>query len=179
MDGLDGEVVDVDVRFRDGQCHCDVTVDEGEDEPRLTTKHYSRDVCLHCPGVSFRAFDCIPRFLRHEQGSFYIRTFAPDAATVADLVEALRSKCQRVRLVRLTDVEGEEGLFRQVLEVDATALTPTQRRTLERAVEMGYYDPNREITQAELADDLGISTSALSQRLRRAEATVMRQLLDG
>lgn len=178
MDDLEGEVVDVDVRFHDDQCHCDVTVDEGETDPRLVTKHYSRDVCFHCPGVVFSSFDCIPRFLRHEEGSFYIRTFAPDAGTIADLVESLREHCRHVRLVRLTDVEGDEGLFRKVLEVDTTALTPKQRTTLEQAVETGYYDPDREITLTELADQLEISSSALSQRLRRAEATVMRQLLD-
>jgi hypothetical protein len=46
-------------------------------------------------------------------------------------------------------------------------LTPRQRRTLELAVERGYYDIPRRCTTIELADELGISDQAVTERLRR------------
>ncbi|HKJ60000.1 MAG TPA: helix-turn-helix domain-containing protein [Halobacteriales archaeon] len=56
-------------------------------------------------------------------------------------------------------------------------LTADQRETLVRAYETGFYKIPREKTAVELADDLGISDQALSERLRRGherlvEATV-------
>lgn len=46
-------------------------------------------------------------------------------------------------------------------------LTADQRVALETAHREGYFDVPRGISQAELADELGISPSAVSQRIRR------------
>lgn len=58
-------------------------------------------------------------------------------------------------------------------------LTPTQRETLETAYEHGYFDDPRNATVAELANQLEVSASAVSGRLRRGtkallEDTVLR-----
>jgi|AntDeeMetagen134_2_1112570.scaffolds.fasta_scaffold03948_4 predicted DNA binding protein len=47
-------------------------------------------------------------------------------------------------------------------------LTDPQREAIELAVEMGYYDIPRRCTTKELADELGISDQAVTERLRRA-----------
>ncbi|SFR37595.1 helix-turn-helix domain-containing protein [Halogeometricum limi] len=52
-------------------------------------------------------------------------------------------------------------------------LTPRQRETLLLAVEEGYYDIPRRITTVELADELGISDQAVTERLRRAIVTLV------
>lgn len=54
-------------------------------------------------------------------------------------------------------------------------LTETQLSTLQTAFETGYFDIPRGISQSELADMLGISTSALSQRLRSALGRLVEQ----
>ncbi|QGX95636.1 helix-turn-helix domain-containing protein [Haloplanus rallus] len=56
-------------------------------------------------------------------------------------------------------------------------LTPRQRRTLELAVERGYYDIPRRCTTLELADDLGISDQAVTERLRRGIVTFVTNAL--
>jgi len=48
------------------------------------------------------------------------------------------------------------------------ALTEKQQELLAVAHEEGYFDVPRGISQDELADRLGVSKSAVSQRLRRA-----------
>lgn len=62
---------------------------------------------------------------------------------------------------------------KEQLEGDAK-LTPSQWETLHTAYERGYFDVPRRISQTELADELGISSSAVSQRLRR----IMSKLLE-
>ena len=47
-------------------------------------------------------------------------------------------------------------------------LTGSQREAITLAVEMGYYDIPRGCTTKELADELGISDQAVTERLRRA-----------
>lgn len=58
-----------------------------------------------------------------------------------------------------------------------TYLTPTQRRTLVTAYRGGYFEVPRDITQGELAAELGLSRSGLSQRLRRATGKLVEFLL--
>lgn len=53
------------------------------------------------------------------------------------------------------------------LRGDADPLTDVQRETLLVALETGYFAVPREATLTELADRLGVSDTAVSQRLRR------------
>lgn len=56
-------------------------------------------------------------------------------------------------------------------------LTEPQRETLRLAVQRGYYAIPRGCTTQELADDLGISDQAVTERLRRAIETLVRNTL--
>ena len=61
---------------------------------------------------------------------------------------------------------------------DRFGLTEAQREGLLAALEMGYFEIPRRTTLEAVADELGISTQALSTRLRRAESTLLRHTLD-
>ena len=176
MDGVDGDIVDVDVRFENEQCHCDVTVraDDEDGEERVETKYGSNDVCSHCPGVIFSKHGCIPRFLGVGDGWFVVETYAADTEAVSSLVADVREVCDRVSVKSLVSTDRDS--HDDVCSVDISTLTPKQREAVEHATEAGYYDPDTRVPLEDLADDLGISSSALSQRLRRAESNVMRQL---
>jgi predicted DNA binding protein len=52
-------------------------------------------------------------------------------------------------------------------------LTSAQHEALVTAIETGYFAVPREISLAELGEKLGISDAALSERLRRGEATLI------
>lgn len=52
-------------------------------------------------------------------------------------------------------------------------LTPEQHATLVTAHEAGYFDVPRTASTADLAAELGISTNAVSARLRRASANLV------
>ncbi|MFB6295609.1 MAG: helix-turn-helix domain-containing protein [Halobacteriales archaeon] len=56
-------------------------------------------------------------------------------------------------------------------------LTDRQRRLVETAVELGYYDTPRECSLTDLADDLGIAKSTCSETLHRAEGKIIKQFV--
>ena len=58
------------------------------------------------------------------------------------------------------------------------ALTPEQREVLEVAHEMGYFDIPREASMSDLASELGISSQAVSERLRRGHQVLVSEQLD-
>jgi predicted DNA binding protein len=58
-------------------------------------------------------------------------------------------------------------------------LTPAQREALTLAVENGYFAIPRETQLEEVADELGISKQATSERVRRGAETVLRKALVG
>ncbi|SHG46353.1 helix-turn-helix domain-containing protein [Halobaculum gomorrense] len=55
-------------------------------------------------------------------------------------------------------------------------LTPPQTEALRAAVEAGYFAVPRAASSADVAAELGLSKSAFLERLRRAEATLYREL---
>ncbi|MFC7154667.1 bacterio-opsin activator domain-containing protein [Halomarina halobia] len=75
------------------------------------------------------------------------------------------------KIYRMDDGSGREG---------GLGLTRMQQETLTAALERGYYGVPREVTTAELADEMGISHQALSERLRRGhEALIENALMTG
>lgn len=56
-------------------------------------------------------------------------------------------------------------------------LTPEQHEALVTALGMGYFSVPRDAQIEELADELGISTNAVSERLRRATGALTENTL--
>ena len=101
--------------------------------------------------------------------------------TVADedAVVALAEAVDEVVDVSIVP-DGEPGTRRgSSIQVDVESLTPKQWEALELAYEAGYYDQPRSVDLQTLADELAISKSAVSQRLRAAEGTIVEGVLEG
>lgn len=62
--------------------------------------------------------------------------------------------------------------------VDLDILTEKQVEALELALQTGYYEQPRRTDLANLARELGISKSAVSQRLRTAEVKLIGQAFE-
>lgn len=56
-------------------------------------------------------------------------------------------------------------------------LTPKQTEAITTAWDMGYFDLPREVTMKEVSDALGIAPQSFSDRLRRAEHTLIKNAL--
>ncbi|MFC4439736.1 MULTISPECIES: helix-turn-helix domain-containing protein [Natrialbaceae] len=104
-----------------------------------------------------------------EQG-WVVRIYLPNR----DALAAFREGCQdRDVSFRVRQLQESGSLD------DATYfLTEQQHEILLLAYYAGYYDIPRRVSQGDLAEQLGISTSAVSQRLRRAVAELITATLE-
>ncbi|WP_418286404.1 helix-turn-helix domain-containing protein [Halorubrum sp. DTA46] len=124
----------------------------------------------------FREFGCVPHVQRVTDGTMLVTTYVDDRTVVREIVDALRDALDSVRLARLAVVEGPEAT--EQVTFDLSALTPKQREGLELAVVRGYFDDDADVALGDLAAELGISKSALSQRLRTAQAKLVTDVFD-
>jgi predicted DNA binding protein len=80
-----------------------------------------------------------------------------------DLSEFYQTSISRDIALELDEVNNPFSSSRR----DGSDITPAQREALQKALEAGYFEVPRRITLEKLAGQLGISDTALSQRLRR------------
>ncbi|MDQ2050549.1 helix-turn-helix domain-containing protein [Natronolimnohabitans sp. A-GB9] len=88
-----------------------------------------------------------------------------DREALCDAYDRLEAAGFSVDLRRVSDVTGVAD--------SETRLTPEQQEALEAALEHGYFEIPRGISMEELANELGISHQALSERFRRAYETLV------
>lgn len=94
-----------------------------------------------------------------------------DHETLTDLLELVHGADVTAR----TEDISRAGISAETtVTIDLDVLTAKQRRTLELALEAGYYERPREADLTYLAEELDISKSAVSQRLRTAETKLVR-----
>jgi len=165
------DATDVAVNAVGRECIVDVQPSDGDGV--LRARGEVSDDCL-CR--VFQRFGCVPHVQRVEDGTVLVTTYVDDRDTVRDVVGALRETLEHVRLVRLAVVEGPEAT--EQVTFDLSALTPKQREGLELAVVRGYFDDDRDVGLGELSAELDISKSALSQRLRTAQAKLVTEMFD-
>ena len=98
-----------------------------------------------------------------------------DIDSIREVLECLERSGASVRPDGISpQVDGTDT----AIEVDVSSVTPKQWEALELAFERGYYHRPREVELAELADELSISKSAVSQRLRAAETKLVAAVLE-
>ena len=167
IDDLKGNVETINQQFVGGDCHTDTTV-KTDGETDIVHSKKPLDAMCHCP--VFVEFDCLPQITEFGTESLIIETYLPDRERLTELIEALKETTAGVSLRRLTriDNEGTDRSNRVVLEL--YDLTDKQRQAATNAVAAGYYENPRETTVGELAEQLDISKSAMSQRLNAVES---------
>ena len=162
--------VPVEHHLIDGTCH--VTSRDQDDES--TVRHRQANVCGECICRIVASHGCNPSLQRLTDDGLVLRTNPPDRETLRDLIQRLNEVADSVRIDRLL-ANGDEPESASGL-VNLQELTETERETVERAILEGYYDRPRTVAFDDLADQLGISKSALSKRLGSAEAKIMQDL---
>lgn len=167
----DGPVEEVRINAINGTCNADLVVGEDHHVQR-TTDSVDED----CLCYLFQEHDCVPEIETVDGNSVIVTTYIDDRTVIRELIAALRPVSETVRLIQLTVAEPEEGS--ETVMFDLSILTPKQREALELAVVNGYFDAETNGDLGEMAEELGISKSALSQRLRVAQAKLVGDLFD-
>ncbi|WP_226013466.1 helix-turn-helix domain-containing protein [Halomicrobium salinisoli] len=168
--GIDGEVVGVRQRLVDRTCRTDVTVRTSGSGGDASVVHATSEVDGGCPCAVFDAVGCVPEVTDVSDDRFRVEAYLPDRTALGELIDALESVTAEVHLCRIRRVDGAADDPGETVTVELAGLTEKQREAAVRAVASGYYERPRETSFGELADDLGVSKPALSQRLSAVEA---------
>lgn len=168
-----GSVVDQNVVCSDGSCtggcECRAAVETEEGVGMV-----GRTVDAHCVCPVFNAHDCVSTIEAYERGELVVSLWVPSRDQLAEIVEGLRERDAEVELRSITR-SAPEADGRQIT-IEADSITEKQREAIDVAFEAGYYDTPKGADLDDLADELGVSPSAVSQRLSAAESTLLRSL---
>lgn len=102
--------------------------------------------------------------------------------TIRDGTATLELTTSRDRLAAMADQLEAMGMeynvewIRESVDPERV-LTARQRELVLEAVEAGYYDSPRGCSLTDLADDLGLAASTLSETLHRAEGKIVREFV--
>lgn len=105
-------------------------------------------------------------------GSWSLRLNFPDQSQLAEFYRQCVEEGITVTLESISH-GGVDG------SGDHRSLTELQLETLRTALEAGYFEVPRRATLVDIAEELGVSDSAVSQRLRRGLGTLLEASLDG
>lgn len=158
------------------ECHTDtMLVAEGCGPSRNSEStevvHATSDIDATCPCTVFGEFDCVPELVDIVDGRMRIETYLTERNRLNDLVDRLEDVCDELRLRQLKRIDnGEADRSRNTVSLDLYDITEKQREAVTTAVAEGYYATPRETSLGELADEFGVTTSALSQRLKAVES---------
>ena len=156
-------------------CQNGVTVVENG-SPQTT--YVSTQASSSCVCSTISGFECAFDVESVRDGALIVSVIVSARELLTEIVSAVRETGARVTLRRLTRLQDGDGDGGQI-ELDATAITDKQRDAVELAIERGYYDQPRGVDLEWLADELGVSKSAVSQRLTAVESTLVRSLVSG
>lgn len=85
-------------------------------------------------------------------------------------IAAFQQRCRALDIpITLTKLHA----LTPVESAPAAALTDTQEATLRLAYERGYFKTPRDVTMADLGEELGVSQLAVASRLRRGVETIL------
>lgn len=105
----------------------------------------------------------------HADG-WHLRMRFDDRPTIQAFTDQLRERDYAFELLRL----HEQSYARAGSKF---GLTPKQHEALVTAWELGYFDLPREVSMAEVADEIGITAQSFSDRLRRAQHALIADTL--
>ncbi|MEF8815077.1 MAG: helix-turn-helix domain-containing protein [Halovenus sp.] len=174
--GFDDEIREVRQQYVGDVCHTDTTLEVDDcacSAERECTEvvHTTTDVDDTCPCTVFGEFGCIPKLVDIDDGEFRIETYLSDRERLSELVDALKTTTDGLRLRQLKRIDtGEAERSRNTVTLDLFEITEKQRQAATKAIAAGYYASPRETSLDELASEFEISTSALSQRLNAVES---------
>lgn len=98
-------------------------------------------------------------------------SFVGSQEAIRELLSKYESAGAEPELRKVGEYEGDDEPL--------DSLTDRQREMVETAYEMGYYEVPREVSTEELAEELGVDGSTVSEGLQRAERNLLGKHFSG
>ncbi len=164
----------IDRQSSDGECHTETAREPDDGTPAGTTdteiRHTKNEITSECYCPIFFEYDRIPKVTEVTDEGIVIRTYLPDRDHLSALIADLRDVTESLSLRRLTRIDSVDGDRSNRVTLDLSTLTETEQETAAMAVASGYYETPRATSVGELAAELDITKSAMSQRLNSVES---------
>lgn len=129
------------------------------------------DACVQAFATALSRADATILDARGRDGTWYFQLFFPGHDRILPTQELCEDHDIDVSVDRIDRLPESSGYGQ-------FGLTDRQYEALHSAYGCGYYDVPRQVNQAELAERFDVSHQALSERLRRAHQTIIRNALD-
>jgi predicted DNA binding protein len=174
-------LVDLDLPVRVIRQHvenetCIVHVDVSEDPDAEKVAQMTVECDRRCACNVLTDNGYVPHLMEVGENGIVIGTHLSDRSEIGDLVGELDEISHRVNLRRLS-TQGT-GSDMDPVTIDLSTLTEKQQEAATLAVTKGYYETPRETSVDQLADELDITKSALSQRLSAVESKLATAAFD-
>ena len=147
----------------DGNTAVAITADcLGEHESGLVEGYVRANDCLLLPPLRYRGGEKVVRVLALDPASLtacYRNMVADGLSVSVDSKREVESLPERTPMLSVGDA--------------IPGLTARQRTVLTTAIDSGYYEIPREVTTAELAEEVGLARRTAEEHLRRAERKVV------
>ncbi|MFQ3295078.1 MAG: hypothetical protein ACI9EZ_002145 [Halobacteriales archaeon] len=167
---VDRTIHDVDLQQMGRVCRSQVVTGEEDDVEVL---HMERHMEKECVADVFHDHDCVPHVTDVRSDSILVTVHPCDRSMIPELISGLQGVGYQARVDRIVRID-EEVLGTPPVLCDFSLLTEKQQEALVLAVEHGYYEQPRQATLEDLAERLGVGKSAVSHRLKAAEAKIIR-----
>lgn len=139
-----------------------------------TTRVLESDVEPSCACPIFVNHDCVMSVDGFRDGWLQITATAEGRDSLSGVITALREHGATIHLEKLCITQAGEAT--ETIEIPVDAITDKQREAVRTAIEHGYYDSPRQSELADLAELLGVTRSAVSQRLNAVEKKLVTEL---
>lgn len=118
--------------------------------------------------------EAIPHRAYLENGSVTVVAIVDDWNHLKEIADTVEAAYSSFELVGTSQVSGASFLLGSRRHPFAVyeELSEEQLQTLVVAYEKGFFEVPQEVTSTEIAEELGLSQSAVSERLRRAQQNV-------
>lgn len=155
---------------RSSECHAEVTPSsDASRRPRLLSKKVTES----CVCRIVRSHACVSDIEAVQGNELVFSLTIRGREKLRNIVSELRTQGASVSLQRLVDMDSED---RGGAAADSV-ITDKQREAIRIAYEFGYYETPREADLGDVADELGVSKSAASQRLNAVASKLVVGLL--
>lgn len=172
LTNIDADIKKVNLQQMRKTCRADIVTDD----ENMDVLHTEQRIRNNSPALAFHEHGCVPHVTEADDDSITVTVFFKDREDAPKLIESLKDTGYTIDVQRLVDVNRDLVNESTVL-CNLSVQTEKQREAVELAVARGYYDRCEEACLETMADDLGISKSALSRRLKSAEAKLMLELM--
>lgn len=116
--------------------------------------------------------------IRAENGSGRLRVLVPGGVNSRSIVEQIIDVCPGASLAASREHDRPPRTDEEYRLSVEKGLTDRQLLALRKAYVSGYFDPDRRITGAAVAESMGISRSTFHQHLRAAERKLLREFFE-